>query len=138
MDNLTIHELRDHAVRRFANRIRGEGIPRYGVVKNQKYEIATDIASNLSTMRLLELGKRHEFLSNHWVSKPKEAKIYDNIVEYLEAQIQGFASDLMLGPTTLYISVGTSSIQIDSLVDPSIQRSRKKANPVTPSNTPYA
>jgi hypothetical protein len=138
MDYLSIHELRDHAIRRFANKIRGEGIPRYGVIKNQKHEIAADIASNLSTRRLWELGKRHKFLSNHWLRKPKEEKIYENLVEYLEAQIQGFASDLMLGPTTIYISVGTNSIQIDSLIDPSIRRSRKKANPVTPSSTPYA
>jgi hypothetical protein len=138
MDCLSIHELRDHAIRRFANKIRGEGIPRYGVIKNQKYEIAADIASSLSITRLLELGERHKFLSNHWLRKPKEEKIYENLVEYLEAQIQGFASDLMLGPTTIYISVGTNSIQIDSLIDPSIRRSRKKANPVTPSSTPYA
>jgi hypothetical protein len=138
MNGLSIHELRDHAIRRFANKIRGEGIPRYGVIKNQKYEIAADIASSLSITRLLELGERHKFLSNHWLREPKEEKIYENLVEYLEAQIQGFASDLMLGPTTIYISVGTNSIQIDSLIDPSIRRSRKKANPVTPSSTPYA
>lgn len=136
MDNLSIHELRDHAIRRFAKKIQGKGIPKFGAVKQHKYSIATDIASNISRMRLFELGSEHKFLSNDWISKPTEEKVYDNLVEYLESQIQGFVNDLILGRTTIYVRVGINGIRIDSLVDPSIKRSQSQT--VAPSSEPYA